>query len=107
MTSLPARGYKYYISFVEDFHLNFITKIFCFQQKKAEAMQAQTVFFHVNTKTIFCLALVSTLTNLAFTQNLYTSVLDDIRNTLMTFASGANSPGEFTSLSRLLPFFLS
>ena len=57
------------------------------------------MFFHVNIKTIFCLALLSTLSNLAFTQNLATSVLDDTRNVLMSFSSGASSPGEYSACS--------
>ncbi|KAL9960331.1 hypothetical protein ACROYT_G033777 [Oculina patagonica] len=60
-------------------------------------MKAQSVFFHVNMKAIFCLALVTALTNLVFTQNLYTSPLDDTRNALMSFSSGASSPKPTTS----------
>lgn len=58
-----------------------------FQQSFAEAM-----FFSVDIKAIFCLALMAILTNLVFTQNLYTSPLDDTRNALMSFSSGVSSP---------------
>ena len=64
-----------------------------FQQSSADAMETQTLFrFSVNIKAIFCLALMAILTNLVFTQNLYTSPLDDTRNALMSFSSGVSSP---------------
>ena len=50
------------------------------------------MFFSVNMKSIFRLAQMAILTNLVFTQNLYLSPLDDIRNSLMSFSSGADSP---------------
>ncbi len=77
--------------FVEEFDIN-LAKTLSFQQRLAESMKAQSVFFHVNIKAIFCLALVTALTNLVFTQNLYTSPLDDTRNALMSFSSGVSSP---------------
>ena len=46
----------------------------------------------VNLKAIFCTALLAILTNLVLTQNLYTSLLDDTRNALMTYSSGSSSP---------------
>ena len=55
-------------------------------------METQTVFFPVNIKAIFCLALMAILTNSVFTQNLSTSALDDTRNALMSFYSGVSSP---------------
>ena len=61
------------------------------QSSLAEAMDTRTVLFFVNIKAIFCLALLGILTNLVFTQNLYTSPLDDTRNALMSFSSGAGS----------------
>lgn len=63
-----------------------------FQQSFAEAMENRTVFLFVDIKAIFCLALMAILTNLVFTQNLYTSPLDDTRNALMSFSSGVSSP---------------
>ena len=53
-------------------------------------METRTVL-SVNIKAIFCLALIAILTNLVFTQNLYTSPLDDTRNALMSFSSGVSS----------------
>lgn len=50
------------------------------------------MFFYVNSKAIFCLALVATLANFVLTQNLYTSILDDARDSLMSFSSGSSSP---------------
>ena len=77
--------------------VKFSEKLRSFQQTLVEAMRAQTVCVYVNIKTIFCLALLTTLTNLVFTQNLYTSLLDDTRNALMSFSSGAGSPKPTTS----------
>ena len=54
-------------------------------------METRTVFLSVDIKAIFCLALMAILTNLVFTQNLYTSPLDDTRNALMSFSSGVSS----------------
>lgn len=45
----------------------------------------------VNLKAIFCIALFAILTNLVLTQNLYTSLLDDTRNALMSYSSGSSS----------------
>ena len=45
----------------------------------------------VNLKAIFCIALFAILTNLVLTQNLYTSLLDDARNALMSYSSGSSS----------------
>ena len=67
-----------------------------FQQLSAEAMELRTVF-SFDIKGIFCLALMAILTNLVFTQNLYTSPLDDTRNALMSFSSGVSSPKPTTS----------
>ena len=63
-----------------------------FQLFSIEAMETQTVFFPVNIKAMFCLALMAILTNSVFTQNLSTSALDDTRNALMSFYSGVSSP---------------
>lgn len=49
------------------------------------------MFFYVNFKAIFCLALVATLANFVLTQNLYTSFLDETRDALMSFSSGSSS----------------
>lgn len=62
-----------------------------YSQTKEATMGAQSVFFFISIKAIFCLALVATLTNLVLTQNLYTSMLDDTRNALMSFSSGSSS----------------
>lgn len=50
------------------------------------------MFFYVNSKAIFCLALVATLVNFVLTQNLYTSILDDARDSLMSFSLGSPLP---------------
>lgn len=63
-----------------------------FQLFSTEAMDTQTMSFSVNIKAIFCLALVAILTNFVFTQNLYTSPLDDTRKALMSYSSGVSSP---------------
>lgn len=55
-------------------------------------MGGNSVFFYANFKAIFCLALVATLANFVLTQNLYTSILDDARDSLMSFSSGSVSP---------------
>ena len=54
-------------------------------------MGANSMFFYVNFKAIFCLALVATLANFVLTQNLYTSFLDETRDALMSFSSGSSS----------------
>ncbi|XP_068713370.1 hemicentin-2-like [Montipora foliosa] len=50
-------------------------------------MGANSVFCYVNVKATFCLVLFATLNNFVFSQNLYTSILDDARNALMGFSS--------------------
>ena len=56
----------------------------------------------VNLKAIFCIALFAILTNLVLTQNLYTSLLDDTRNALMSYSSGSSSlPAAKPSLTHI------
>lgn len=66
-------------------------------------MGGNSVFFYVNSKAIFCLALVATLANFVLTQNLYTSILDDARDSLMSFSSGSSSPKPATPDLHTLP----
>lgn len=56
-----------------------------------EAMGYTSARHCVNLKAIFCIALFAILTNLVLTQNLYTSLLDDTRNALMSYSSGSSS----------------
>ena len=50
--------------------------------------KAHGLFFYLNIRATFCLVLVTTLVHMVFTQSLYTSLLDDTRNALMSFSSG-------------------
>ena len=67
-------------------------------------MSLRSVFVFVNFKAIFCLIFEVTLAKYAYTQNLYTAVLDETRNTLMSFSSGSSllssSPSPTPSTAR-------
>ena len=55
-------------------------------------MSLRPVFVFVNFKAIFCLIFAVTLAKYVYTQNLYTAMLDETRNTLMSFSSGSSTP---------------
>ena len=63
-------------------------------------MSLRSAFAFVNFKAIFCLIFAVTLAKYVYTQNLYTAVLDETRNTLMSFSSGSSSPSPTPSTAR-------
>lgn len=59
------------------------------------SMGGNSAFYYFNMKAIFCLALFGTITNLVWSQNLFSSIgiLDDTRKALMSLSSsGSLSP---------------
>ena len=69
-------------------------------------MSLRSVFAFVNFKAIFCLIFAVTLAKYVYTQNLYTAVLDETRNTLMSFSSGSSSPSPTPSTARKIIGFV-
>ena len=69
-------------------------------------MSLRSVFVFVNFKAIFCLIFAVTLAKYVYTQNLYTAVLDETRNTLMSFSSGSSSPSPTPSTARKIIGFV-
>lgn len=63
-------------------------------------MSLRPVFVFVNFKAIFCLIFAVTFAKYVYTQNLYTAMLDETRNTLMSFSSGSSSPSPTPSTAR-------
>ena len=69
-------------------------------------MSLRSVFAFVNFKAIFCLIFAVTLAKYVDTQTLYTAVLDETRNTLMSFSSGSSSPSPTPSTARKIIGFV-
>ena len=63
-------------------------------------MSLRSVFSFVNFKAIFYLIFAVTLAKYVYTEYLYTAVLDETRNTLISFSSGSSSPSPTPSTAR-------